>query len=303
MRAIHGHHIDGLAAPDRLDRGGVNHPEVAIPPRGVQRERRHVDVKRHACLGVLEQPERWFPGTGEASAVESRTRSSSLPSSAGRYARDGGRRRFVRESDMRRSFLIVGTSACPSSPGRHERARLADSRRPAPVSPGSSAWDLERLRRQIPNCWNYRRGEELPHAETRPRRPLARFAVGRTRIDERSAVVTIVPAAASAKWVGSEIGPGVEGITTTDVAGDQTLAEPLDPLGRSAVGEGVWNHVALGLLLQGVIANGRRRVEAPIRCRLPRECAFSSRHDGPRRRRNSRPGARASRRACSHRPC
>src|SRR5271166_5460407 len=60
---------------------------------------------------------------------------------------------------------------------------------------------------------------------------------------------------------GSEIGPGVEGITTTDVAGDQTLAEPLDPLGRSAVGEGVWNHVALGLLLQGVIANGRRRAK------------------------------------------
>ena len=57
MRAIHGNHIGGLAAPDRLDRGGMNHPEVAIPPRGVQRERRHVDVKGNACLGVLEQPE------------------------------------------------------------------------------------------------------------------------------------------------------------------------------------------------------------------------------------------------------
>ena len=59
---------------------------------------------------------------------------------------------------------------------------------------------------------------------------------------------------------GSKV-PGVEGISTSDVAGDQTLAEPLDPLGRSAVGEGVWNHVALGLLLQGVIANGGRRVK------------------------------------------
>ena len=57
MRAIHGNHIGGLAAPDRLDRGGMNHPEVAIPPRGVQRERRHVHVKGNACLGVLEQPE------------------------------------------------------------------------------------------------------------------------------------------------------------------------------------------------------------------------------------------------------
>ena len=59
---------------------------------------------------------------------------------------------------------------------------------------------------------------------------------------------------------GSKV-PGVEGISTSDVAGDQTLAEPLDPLGRSAVGEGVWNHVALGLLHQGVIANGGRRVK------------------------------------------
>src|SRR5208337_2061011 len=72
-------------------------------------------------------------------------------------------------------------------------------------------------------------------------------------------VVTIVPTAI--EMGGSEIGPGVEGVTTTDVAGDQTLAEPFDPLGRSAVGEGVWNHVALSLLLQGVIADGRRRAK------------------------------------------
>jgi hypothetical protein len=57
VRAIHGNHIGGLAAPDRLDRGGMDHPESAIPPRGVQRERRFVDVKGNACLGVLEQPE------------------------------------------------------------------------------------------------------------------------------------------------------------------------------------------------------------------------------------------------------
>ena len=57
MRAIHGNHIGGLAAPDRLDRGGVNHPEMAIEPRGVQHEWRFVDVKGNACLGVLEQPE------------------------------------------------------------------------------------------------------------------------------------------------------------------------------------------------------------------------------------------------------
>jgi hypothetical protein len=57
VRAIHRNHIGGLAAPDRLDRGGMNYPEVAIPPWGVQRERRDAHVKGIACLGVPEQPE------------------------------------------------------------------------------------------------------------------------------------------------------------------------------------------------------------------------------------------------------
>ena len=58
MRTIHGRHVGGLAAADRLARGGVNHPEIAIERRGIRRQKgRHVDVKRNACLGVLEQPE------------------------------------------------------------------------------------------------------------------------------------------------------------------------------------------------------------------------------------------------------
>ena len=57
MRAIHGDHIGGLTAADRLDRRGMNHPEMAIPPRGIQCEWRNIDVKGNAGLRVLEQPQ------------------------------------------------------------------------------------------------------------------------------------------------------------------------------------------------------------------------------------------------------
>jgi len=57
---------------------------------------------------------------------------------------------------------------------------------------------------------------------------------------------------------------GLEGITLIDIAGIEPGAEPPDPLGRGAVSEGLRRDAAPRLLLEPVIANGRRCREAGL---------------------------------------
>ena len=108
-------------------------------------------MERHLGLGVPEQSPPRFRCTGGASiSRESRTRSSSWPSSAGRYARDDDRRPSVRMSDMRRSFLIVERARLLILARHDERSGRANLGQAAPDAPESSVWDLERILRRVP---------------------------------------------------------------------------------------------------------------------------------------------------------
>ena len=170
---------------------------------------------------------------------------------------------------MRRSFLIAGMArlfilAPGETNGRGRPTRVGT----APVGPGPSAWGPGLVSSAGPQfCSLYRPGEEPVRDQSRRaitslvrRTSIARgqrfyrfFRIkrlARKLLEHRRVAGQIPPR--------SEIG-SVEGITTIDVAGDQTLAEPLDPLGRGAVRERVGNHVALGLLLKRVVADPSTR--------------------------------------------
>ena len=96
--------------------------------------------------------------------------------------------------------------------------------------------------------------------------------------------------------------PALERIARPHVPLAEPRAEPAHALRRGAVGEGVRHHAALGVLLQAVVADrASRRCSASSTSPGSRRC-FALRRGAPRRRRSSRPAARAAPRARSPPP-
>ena len=99
--------------------------------------------------------------------------------------------------------------------------------------------------------------------------------------------------AASVEQVPGPVPSLPERVAGGDVAGLEAAPEPLDALRRRAVRELLGVHAAPGHPLDPVVADGRRRVSGPPRCRADRSgCAAPS--SVPRRRPGSPPAARAA---------